>query len=148
MLGVGCRRDTPGERIIQAIQETLASLNLNEKGIKSLATIGLKADEPGIIEAGTFFNAKKLLSPMKWCKWFKAVLKHRSLFLKQLVYTLFPNLAVLSLPVLGNACWKNRNWVALPCRCGWTKIKNMNNCCFAVCFVQTDNDAHGSIVIK
>ena len=63
VLGVGCRRDTPGERIIQAIQETLASLNLNEKGIKSLATIGLKADEPGIIEAGTFFNAKKVIIP-------------------------------------------------------------------------------------
>jgi cobalt-precorrin 5A hydrolase len=63
VLGVGCRRDTPGERIIQAIQETLASLNLNEKGIKSLATIGLKADEPGIIEACTFFKAKKIIIP-------------------------------------------------------------------------------------
>lgn len=63
VLGVGCRRDTPGDRIIQAIQETLASLNLNEKGIKSLATIGLKADEPGIIEACTFFKAKKIIIP-------------------------------------------------------------------------------------
>jgi cobalt-precorrin 5A hydrolase len=63
VLGVGCRRDTPGERIIQAIQETLAALNLNEKGIKSLATIGLKADEPGIIEASTFFKAKKIIVP-------------------------------------------------------------------------------------
>jgi cobalt-precorrin 5A hydrolase len=63
VLGVGCRRDTPGDRIIQAIQETLVSLNLNEKGIKSLATIGLKADEPGIIEACTFFAAKKVIIP-------------------------------------------------------------------------------------
>jgi len=63
VLGIGCRRDTPGERIIQAIQETLAALNINEKGIKSLATIGLKADEPGIIEACTFFAAKKVIIP-------------------------------------------------------------------------------------
>ncbi|WP_303869437.1 cobalt-precorrin 5A hydrolase [Acetobacterium wieringae] len=63
VLGVGCRRDTPGERIIQAIIETLAALNLSEKGIKSLATIGLKADEPGIIEACTFFTAKKVIIP-------------------------------------------------------------------------------------
>ncbi|PKM58819.1 MAG: cobalamin biosynthesis protein CbiG [Firmicutes bacterium HGW-Firmicutes-4] len=63
VLGVGCRRDTPGERIIQAIQETLTALNLNEKGIKSLATIGLKADEPGIIEAAAFFKAKKIIIP-------------------------------------------------------------------------------------
>lgn len=63
VLGVGCRRDTPGERIIQAITETLAALNLNKKGIKSLATIGLKADEPGIIEACSFFAAKKVIIP-------------------------------------------------------------------------------------
>ncbi len=63
VLGVGCRRDTPGERIIAAIQETLASLNLNVKGIKSLATIGLKAEEAGIIEACAFFAAKKVIIP-------------------------------------------------------------------------------------
>lgn len=63
VLGVGCRRDTPGQRIIQAIQETLAALDLNEKGVKSLATISLKADEPGIDEAGAFFKAKKVIIP-------------------------------------------------------------------------------------
>lgn len=63
VLGVGCRRDTPGDRIIQAIQETLGFLNLNEKGVKALATIGLKAEEPGIIEACTFFKAKKVIIP-------------------------------------------------------------------------------------
>lgn len=63
VVGVGCRRDTPGERIIEAIGATLAALNLNQKGIKSLATIGLKADEPGITMACDFFKAKKVIIP-------------------------------------------------------------------------------------
>jgi len=63
VLGIGCRRDTPGKRIIEAIQSTLASLNLNEKGIKSLATVALKADEAGIQEACDYFNAKKVIIP-------------------------------------------------------------------------------------
>jgi len=39
------------------------AIELNEKGIKSLATIGLKADEPGIQEACDFFKAKKVVVP-------------------------------------------------------------------------------------
>lgn len=63
VLGIGCRRDTPGEKIIRVVKETLSSLGLNEKGVKSLATIALKADEPGIEEACRFFDAKKVIVP-------------------------------------------------------------------------------------
>lgn len=63
VLGVGCRRDTPGEKIILAVQSTLASLKLSDKGIKSFATIGLKADEPGIQEACDYFKAEKVIVP-------------------------------------------------------------------------------------
>lgn len=59
VLGVGCRRDTPGKKIILAIQSTLASTNLSDKGIKAFATIGLKEDETGIQEACDYFKAKR-----------------------------------------------------------------------------------------
>lgn len=63
VLGIGCRRDMPAERIIQAIQKTLTTLDFDQKAIKSLATIGLKAEEPGIIAACAFFGAKKVIIP-------------------------------------------------------------------------------------
>lgn len=63
VLGIGCRRDMPTERIIEAIQATLTTLGLDHKGVKSLATIGLKADEPGITAACAFFAAKKVIIP-------------------------------------------------------------------------------------
>lgn len=68
VLGVGCRRDTPGEKIIKAIQSTMRSIDLNEKGIKALATIGLKAEEPGIQEACDYFKAKKVIVPNQMVK--------------------------------------------------------------------------------
>ncbi|MBK5243445.1 MAG: cobalt-precorrin 5A hydrolase [Eubacteriaceae bacterium] len=63
VLGVGCRRDTPGKKIILAIQSTLASIKISDKGIKAFATIGLKEQEPGIQEACDYFKAKKVIIP-------------------------------------------------------------------------------------
>ncbi|MGV8905174.1 MAG: cobalt-precorrin 5A hydrolase [Acetobacterium sp.] len=63
VLGVGCRRDTPGKKIILAIQSTLASIQLSDKGIKAFATIGLKENELGIQEACDYFKAKKMIIP-------------------------------------------------------------------------------------
>lgn len=63
VLGLGCRRDTPGEKIIAAVESTLAELELNEKGIQAFATIALKQNEPGIEEACKKFNAKKVIIP-------------------------------------------------------------------------------------
>ncbi|HEY5557856.1 cobalt-precorrin 5A hydrolase [Acetobacterium sp.] len=63
VLGVGCRKDTPGKKIILAIQSTLASIALSDKGIKTFATIGLKENETGIQEACDYFKAKKVIIP-------------------------------------------------------------------------------------
>ena len=63
VLGIGCRRDTPGEKIIAAVAATLAELELNEKCIKAFATIALKQNEPGIEEACKQFKAQKVIIP-------------------------------------------------------------------------------------
>lgn len=63
ILGIGCRRNTSGKRIIEAIEKTLEKLDINKKGIKILATIGLKEDEPGIDEALEYFKGKKVIVP-------------------------------------------------------------------------------------
>ncbi len=68
VLGIGCRRDTPGEKIIAAVQLTLASLNLSDKGIKALATIGLKENELGIDAACSYFKARKVIVPNEMVK--------------------------------------------------------------------------------
>lgn len=55
-IGVGCRKGVEGSRIVQAIQEVLAQLNLSPKGIKAMGTIEFKKDETGIIKASHYFN--------------------------------------------------------------------------------------------
>ncbi|MEM9215002.1 MAG: precorrin-3B C(17)-methyltransferase [Cyanobacteria bacterium P01_F01_bin.150] len=49
-LGVGCERHTPRSVIETAIQKTLAQYHLAEEAIAGVATIDLKADEPGLVE--------------------------------------------------------------------------------------------------
>ena len=51
VLGIGCRRDTPKENIETAIQETLAEHHLDILGVSAIASIDLKKDEAGLIEA-------------------------------------------------------------------------------------------------
>ena len=63
VLGLGCRRDTPGEKIIAAVESTLAELELSARGIRCLATIALKEHEPGLAEACRYFNAQKVVVP-------------------------------------------------------------------------------------
>jgi cobalt-precorrin 5A hydrolase len=47
VVGVGCRKDVPVERITSAIQLALGSRHINE--IRELVTIDLKANEPGLL---------------------------------------------------------------------------------------------------
>ncbi|MGL4606171.1 MAG: cobalt-precorrin 5A hydrolase [Eubacteriaceae bacterium] len=63
VIGIGCRKNTPGSRIIEAVKTTLEALELNEKGVKLFSTIELKSEEPGIIEACAFFKAKIKIVP-------------------------------------------------------------------------------------
>ena len=48
VIGIGCRKNVPVERITAAIQQALGSRHINE--IREIATIDLKANEPGLLE--------------------------------------------------------------------------------------------------
>ena len=47
VVGIGCRKNVPVERIDAAVRQALGQRNINE--IRELATIDLKADEPGLL---------------------------------------------------------------------------------------------------
>ncbi|MDD5462530.1 MAG: cobalamin biosynthesis protein [Methylococcales bacterium] len=48
VVGIGCRKGVPVERIAVAIQHALGKRHINE--IREIATIDLKANEPGLLE--------------------------------------------------------------------------------------------------
>lgn len=50
ILGIGCRRDTPSETILDAIELTMKECNLHMDSIKTIATVDAKADEVGLLE--------------------------------------------------------------------------------------------------
>lgn len=47
-VGVGCKRDMDGDAICDALQTVLEEEGISPLSVKSIATIGLKANEPGI----------------------------------------------------------------------------------------------------
>lgn len=49
-VGIGCRKDTPVEKIEQAVSEARARLQIPEEALMQAASIDLKKEEPGIIE--------------------------------------------------------------------------------------------------
>lgn len=50
ILGIGCRRDTPAETILDGIELTMKECNLHMDSIKHIATVDVKADEVGLLE--------------------------------------------------------------------------------------------------
>lgn len=56
ILGIGCRRGTSSERIEEAIQQLFRETNLHMDALKSVATINVKSDEAGLIEAVANLN--------------------------------------------------------------------------------------------
>ena len=48
--GVGCNRNTPAGEIDQAVQQACADNNLALQSVRSLASIDLKNDEPGLLD--------------------------------------------------------------------------------------------------
>lgn len=48
--GIGCNRNTPAEEIEQALQEACVKNSLALESVRSLASIDLKNDEPGLLE--------------------------------------------------------------------------------------------------
>lgn len=66
-IGIGCRRGTGSQQIIQAINESLNECNLDPLSVAGIATIDIKEDEPGLIETAklmdlslTFYNKDEL----------------------------------------------------------------------------------------
>jgi cobalt-precorrin 5A hydrolase len=57
-IGIGCRKETPANGIIEAIEQVFRANNLSLKAIASLATIDLKKHEPGIMEACRYFGCE------------------------------------------------------------------------------------------
>lgn len=48
-LGIGCRRDTPQEKIETAVKKVLDDYDILEEAIEKVASIDLKKDEPGLL---------------------------------------------------------------------------------------------------
>lgn len=49
-LGIGCRRNTPCERIEQLVDRELLRLNIDKRSICSISSVDLKKDEAGLLE--------------------------------------------------------------------------------------------------
>lgn len=49
-IGIGCRRDTPVEKIEALVDKTLAEYKIHTQALKAVATIDLKKDEQGLLE--------------------------------------------------------------------------------------------------
>jgi cobalt-precorrin 5A hydrolase len=57
-LGVGCNRGTPADEIVQLIHQVLDKQGLEPKSIMCLASVQLKADENGLIQAARELGTK------------------------------------------------------------------------------------------
>ena len=56
VVGVGCRRDISGERILTAIRDVCQAQNIDLNSVKSLASAWVKSDEVGLLQAGKILN--------------------------------------------------------------------------------------------
>lgn len=56
IVGVGCRRGIPGQKIIDFVTEQLQLNSISEMSIRQLASIDIKSDEQGILAAAAHFG--------------------------------------------------------------------------------------------
>ena len=56
ILGIGCKKDTKAENILSAIEDCLDKNNLDIKSVKKVATVDVKENEQGLIDAVKFLN--------------------------------------------------------------------------------------------
>lgn len=59
-VGVGCRRGIPGQKIIDFVTEQLQLDSISEMSIRQLASIDIKSDEKGILDAAEHFKVPVL----------------------------------------------------------------------------------------
>ncbi|WZL71772.1 cobalt-precorrin 5A hydrolase [Clostridiaceae bacterium 35-E11] len=65
VIGIGCRRGTATEKILEAIKDTLLDLNISDKSIKHIATVDVKKDEEGIIQAAKTLDVPLIIIDRK-----------------------------------------------------------------------------------
>ena len=51
VVGIGCRRDTPKELILEAIKDSLLNVNRSPKSVAAAASVHVKSDEVGLLAA-------------------------------------------------------------------------------------------------
>ncbi len=56
ILGIGCKKDIKAEDILSAIEDCLDKNNLDIKSVKKVATVDVKENEKGLIDAAKFLN--------------------------------------------------------------------------------------------
>lgn len=56
IIGIGCKKNTPENEIIKAIEESMSRNNLDMRSIKHIATIDVKEKEEGLISAARFLK--------------------------------------------------------------------------------------------
>ena len=56
ILGIGCKKDTKAEDILSVIENCLDKNNLDIKSVKKIATVDVKENEQGLINAAKFLN--------------------------------------------------------------------------------------------
>ena len=56
IIGVGCKKDTPTEQVLNAIEDCLNKHNLDIKSVRKMATVDVKENEIGIIDSAKFLG--------------------------------------------------------------------------------------------
>lgn len=56
VLGIGCRRDTPYEKLEKFVDNNLSTYNLDKRSIVNIVSVDVKANEEGIIKLAENFN--------------------------------------------------------------------------------------------
>ena len=62
-VGIGCRRGTSAETILAQIEKACGAAGTYSRRAARLATIGLKAEEPGLVEAARRLDAELAIVP-------------------------------------------------------------------------------------
>ncbi|MGL6065198.1 MAG: cobalt-precorrin 5A hydrolase [Fusobacteriaceae bacterium] len=68
VLGIGCKRGTSKEIILDGINEILKITNISIKSLKHIATVDIKKDEIGLLEAAKFLNLELIIVDRKKIK--------------------------------------------------------------------------------
>lgn len=61
VVGIGCKRGTSAEHIMEGLSRAMAKNNLSMKSIKKLATVDVKADEIGLLECSEILGKELVI---------------------------------------------------------------------------------------